>query len=118
MSTAEVDAYIAALDEPRRSTLEHMRQEVLAVVPTAEQGISYGVPVFRVDGVAVAGLSAARGHLSYLPHSGSVVAALGAALDGHPHSKGAVRFPVDQPLPGDLVRALIEARLAEARGGG
>lgn len=90
-----------------------MRRRILTVIPGAEQGISYAAPAFRVDGVAVAGLSAAARHLSYLPHSGTVVATLASALAGYHTSKGAIRFPIDEPLPADLVRALVAARLAE-----
>lgn len=115
MSAEEVDAYLAALDEPKRSTLEAVRRTILDVVPEAEQGLSYGVPVFRLDGRNIAGFSAARHHLSYLPHSGTVLAALGEAdLEGLAASKGALRMPIDTPLPPALVARLIAARRAEA----
>lgn len=73
VTKAEVDTYIAAFDEPRRSTLEALRAAVLRVIPDAEQGISYGAPVFKLGGKNVAGLLGAKNHISYLPHSGSVL---------------------------------------------
>lgn len=73
MSAGEVDEYLAQLDEPQRSTLEHLRQTIADVIPDAQLGLSYGVPAFRISGKAVAGFSAAKHHLSYLPHSGSVL---------------------------------------------
>ena len=48
MSAAEIDAYLAALDDPKRSTLEALRRSILQVVPEAEQGISYGMPAFML----------------------------------------------------------------------
>jgi uncharacterized protein YdhG (YjbR/CyaY superfamily) len=114
VGSAEIDDYLATLTEPHRSTLIEMRHRILAVLPHAAEGIAYGAPVFRVEGVAVAGLAAFTKHLSYLPHSGTVVATLGDQLDGYSASKGAVKFPIDVPLPTDLVRALIVARLDEA----
>ncbi len=50
MSINEVDDYLAELDEPKRSALERLRQAIAAVIPEAEQGLSYGVPVFRIGG--------------------------------------------------------------------
>src|SRR6266700_494154 len=77
MSSREIDRYLATLDEPKRSTLEALRRSILDVVPDAEQCISYGVPAFKVRGKTVAGFAAFKRHLSYLPHSGSVLPALG-----------------------------------------
>ena len=114
MSSAEIDAYLAGLDEPRRSTLQQLRETILEVAPEAEEGISYGVPAFRVDGKVVAGFAAFKNHLSYLPHSGAVLSDLEADLVGYTASSGALQFPVDSPLPKPLVERLIEMRLAEA----
>jgi uncharacterized protein YdhG (YjbR/CyaY superfamily) len=112
MSVEEVDAYLAGVPEPGRSTLEEVRRSILAVVPDAEQGISYGMPAFRVDGQVVAGLAAFRHHLSYLPHSGDVLADLGDELAAYERTSGSLHFAADQPLPADLVRRLLEAKQA------
>jgi len=117
MSEKEVDEYLAALDEPKRSTLEALRATILEIVPDAEQGISYGVPAFRLQGKVVAGFAAFKNHLSYLPHSGSVFPELGAALAAYKTSSGALQFPVDQSLPPPLVRRLISVRMRQALGG-
>ena len=113
MGHEEIDTYVAALDEPKRSTLEALRRTILDVIPDAEQGISYGTPAFKVQGKAVAGFAAFKGHLSYLPHSGSVLAALRDEVDGYETSKGSLKFAIDQPLPNALVEKLIRARMAE-----
>ena len=105
MSEGEVDAYLASLDEPKRSTLENLRQTILEVIPEAEQGMSYGLPAFRVEGKVVAGFAAFKNHLSYLPHSGSVFPVLEADLDEYKTSTGALQFPIDQSLPKSLSRS-------------
>jgi uncharacterized protein YdhG (YjbR/CyaY superfamily) len=64
----EIDRYLAALDEPKRSTLEALRKSITEIVPEADQGISYGMPAFKVNGKAVAGFAAFKNHLSYMPH--------------------------------------------------
>ena len=114
MSAEDVDAYLRGVEEPKRGTLEALRRSILEIVPQAEQFISYGVPAFRVDGTTVAGFAAFKNHLSYLPFSGSVLAALGDELAGHTMTKGSLHFPVDRPLPKSLVEKLIAARLAQA----
>ena len=111
MAADGIDGYLAALDEPKRSTLEALRRSILAVVPDAEQCISYGMPAFRVDGKVVAGFAAFKNHLSYLPHSGSVLGDLDDELDGYTRTSGSLHFPVDEPLPDELVRRLVDAKL-------
>ena len=114
MSAVEIDEYLQRLDEPKRSTLSRLRRDILAVVPDAGQCISYGVPGFKIDGKTIAGFAAFKNHLSYLPHSGSVFPELTGELAGYERSSGALRFPVDQPLPPGLVQNLIAVRLRQA----
>jgi uncharacterized protein YdhG (YjbR/CyaY superfamily) len=114
MSAAEIDEYLEGLDEPKRSTLGRLRRDILAVIPDAEQCLSYAVPAFKVAGRTVAGFAAFKNHLSYLPHSGSVFPELSEELAGYEKSSGALRFPVDQPLPAVLVEKLIDARMRQA----
>ncbi len=114
MSAVEIDDYLQSLDEPTRSTLSHLRRDILAVAPGAEQCISYGVPGFKIDGKTIAGFAAFKNHLSYLPHSGSVFPELTDELAGYQKSAGSLHFPVDQPLPPELVGKLIAVRLRQA----
>jgi uncharacterized protein YdhG (YjbR/CyaY superfamily) len=113
MSGGEIDTYLEALDEPKRSTLQALRQTICEIVPDAEECISYGLPAFRREGKVIAGFAAFKNHLSYLPHSGSVLARLPGDVGGYVTSKGALHFPIDQPLARELVRKLIAARLEE-----
>ena len=113
MTAREIDQYLAALDEPKRSTLAALRASILEVVPDAEQCISYNMPAFRVQGKVVAGFAAFKNHLSYLPHSSAVLAALADDLARYETSKGALRFPIDKPLPKRLVKKLVVTRIKE-----
>jgi uncharacterized protein YdhG (YjbR/CyaY superfamily) len=92
-----------------------VRRRILRAAPRAEECISYSLPAFRIDGRVVAGLGAFSRHLSYLPHSGSVLETMAAELGGRPRTKAALHFTVGQPLPARLVRRLIDVRLAEPR---
>src|SRR5215471_10088509 len=114
VSAAEIDLYLDALEEPKRTTLARLRQTILDVLPEAEQGISYGLPAFKVRGKTIAGFAAFKNHLSYLPHSGSVFPQLKDELQGYSTSSGALRFGIDQPLPAPLVEKLIAVRLKHA----
>ncbi len=111
---AGIDEYLAGLEEPKRSTLSELRRTILGVIPEAEQCISYGMPAFRLRGKVVAGFAAFKNHLSYLPHSGSVLAELGDDLAGYESTKGSLHFPVDTPLPEALVEKLIAVRVRQA----
>lgn len=114
MSAHEIDEYFAALEEPKRATLEEMRRRILAVIPTAEQTISYRCPAFKVQGKTIAGLAAFKNHLSYLPHSGSTLAAVAADASDYAQTRSSLHFAVDEPLPQSLIEKLIAARLREA----
>ena len=114
MPSAEIDAYLATLEEPKRSTLQSLRQTILEVIPEAEEGISYKLPAFRVHGKVVAGFAAFKNHLSYLPHSGSVFPELKTEVAPYRTSSGALQFAVDRPLPKELVEKLLAVRVAQA----
>jgi uncharacterized protein YdhG (YjbR/CyaY superfamily) len=116
VSKEEIDRYMASLDEPKRSTLEALREAILEIIPEAQQGISYGVPAFKLEGTVVAGFAAFKNHLSYLPHSGSVFPELGDEIARYKTSSGALQFPVDRSLSKALVRKLIAVRKRQAFG--
>ena len=116
MSKNEIDQYLGTLDEPKRATLAQLRDTIVAIVPDAEQSISYGMPAFRLRGKTIAGFAAFQSHLSYLPHSGSVIGQLAKETEGYTKTKGSLHFPVDKPLPKRLVKTLLDVRMAEAFG--
>lgn len=116
MSASEIDEYLGALEEPKRTTLAQLRETILAIVPDAEQCISYGMPAFRLKGKTIAGFAAFKNHLSYLPHSGSVISRLAKETEGYTKTKGSLHFPLDEPLEKKLVKRLLDVRMAEAFG--
>jgi uncharacterized protein YdhG (YjbR/CyaY superfamily) len=110
----EIDQYLGTLGEPKRATLAELRDTIVAIVPDAEQCMSYGMPAFKLRGKTIAGFAAFKNHLSYLPHSGSVIPQLAKETDGYTKTKGSLHFPVHKPLPKKLVKKLLDARIAEA----
>ena len=108
-----VDEYLDAAPEPHRTTLREVRAMLQSLLPDAEEGLSYGVPAFKVGGTPVAGYAHAKRHCSYFPHSGAVIARVEPELlEGYDWSKGTLRFPIDRPPGRELVRRLVELRLA------
>ncbi len=112
MSGDEIDGYLANLPEPQQRALQHLRCQILAEIPEAEECISYGLPAFRINGKVVAGFGAFKNHLSYLPHSGAVFPSMAEELEGYRHTKSALHFSTQRPLPDSLVRTLLAAKLA------
>jgi uncharacterized protein YdhG (YjbR/CyaY superfamily) len=118
MSAADIDAYLAAVPEPKKSTLEEMRRRILAIVPEVEQKISYQMPAFAVGGKVVAGFASFKNHLAFLPHSGRVLSQLDRELEGFVRTLSSLHFAIDQPLSEELIAKLIEAKMRVLEGDG
>ena len=106
-----VDEYIATFPPETRSLLETIRAAIRAAAPDAKEIISYGMPAYAQHGNLVY-FAAAKRHIGLYPTS-SAMQAFEADFAGYVHSKGAVHFPLDQPLPLDLVTKIVEFRVAE-----
>ena len=115
MSKQEIDDYLAKVGEPKRATLQKLRQTILDILPDAEEVISYGMPAFRRNGKVIVGFAAFKNHLAYLPHSGSVFNELSDELAGYTSTEGSLHFPIDKPLPKALVKKLIAVRLSQIK---
>ena len=108
-----VDAYLAKVPEPARTTLEKLRATIRSVVPAGTtEGISYGMPAFRYKGGLVA-YAAFKNHCSFFPMQASLIDEMKEELKGYRTSKGTLQFAVDKPLPETLVKKMVKARIAE-----
>jgi len=119
---AQVDAYLAAIPEPFRAALADLRASLRASLTQRgrdfEECISYAMPGFRLTpggrrGAMVAGYAAHKKHCSLYPHSGTVLPALAPLIGSRGHTRSALHFTDRDPLPGDLLAAVLDARLAE-----
>lgn len=111
----EVEAIYASIPEPHQATMRDMREKILAISPTAEEIVSYGMPAFRVDGVIICGLKAATKHVGYYPFSGSILHLFEKELAQYSCTKSALHVPIDAPLSKALLKKLITARLQQGK---
>ena len=110
-----IDAYLKTLPPDKRAALQPLRRSIKAVIPKAEETISYQIPAFRLDGKILVWFHAAKDHCSFFPGA-YPIARLKHRLKEYQTSKGTVRFAPDKPLRASLVRALVKARIAERFG--
>jgi len=109
-----VGAYIAAQPLPARSVLRRVRATIRKALPQATEGISYRIPVYKLAGRMVLYFAGFRHHYSIYPVSTRLKRALGKELAGLVHSKGTIRFPLDEAVPTRLIKRIATLRAAEA----
>ncbi len=110
-----IDEYLDNLTDEKRRALQKLRKTIRSIIPKAEECISYGLPAFRLDGAVVAGFHATSKGCSYFPFSGSTLKTLAKDVASYDQTKSALHFPPDEPLPSNLVKKLIKARIAELK---
>jgi uncharacterized protein YdhG (YjbR/CyaY superfamily) len=106
-----IDEYIAGCPGPVREKLEELRTTIKKAAPGVEEKISYGMPAFNINGILVYFAAQTR-HIGFYP-TPSGVAAFKEELGNYKSSKGAIQFPVDQPLPLGLITRIVKFRVSE-----
>ena len=106
------DEYIASLPKDVADILEELRRVVRESAPKAEETISYGIPTFDLNGTHLVHFSAYKNHVGFYPTS-SGIAAFKKELSPFKTSRGTVQFPLDKPVPFDLVRKIVKFRVKE-----
>jgi uncharacterized protein YdhG (YjbR/CyaY superfamily) len=110
-----VDEYLAGVPEPAASTLRHIRTVIQSVVPKdATEVISYGMPMFKLNGMLV-GYAAFAKHCSFFPTGSGVIEQFAKELKEYSTNKGTIRFTPDKPLPDALIKKIVRARVKENR---
>jgi uncharacterized protein YdhG (YjbR/CyaY superfamily) len=106
--------YIAAQPPPARPVLQRVRATIRKALPRATEGISYQIPVYKVDGAMVLYFAAFQRHYSIYPATAGVVGALKKELAGFLHGKATLRFPFAGAVPTRLITRIAKLRAAEA----
>jgi uncharacterized protein YdhG (YjbR/CyaY superfamily) len=109
---ATFDDYLAGVPESARSTLLRMRSAIRSALPAeARETISYRIPAFALKRVVV-WFAAFSNHCSLFP-TAAVIGDFREELKGYSTSKGTIHFPNDKPLPIELIKKLVKARVAK-----
>jgi uncharacterized protein YdhG (YjbR/CyaY superfamily) len=106
-----IDEYIGSFPEEVQQKLEEIRALINEIAPKAKERISYQMPAFDQNGIIVY-FAAFSNHIGFYPTS-SGVTAFESELGDYKHSKGAIQFPLDKPLPIELIRKIVQYRLKE-----
>lgn len=106
-----IDEYIAGFPQETQKILQEIRAVIRAAAPLAQEKISYQMPTFFLEGNLVH-FAAWKNHIGFYP-APSGAQAFAEELSAYESSKGSIRFPIDKPLPLELIRKIVEYRLAE-----
>ena len=106
-----VDEYIALHPPSVQSGLDLLRKTIKTAAPGAEEMISYQMPAYKLKGM-LAFFSAAKKHYGFYPTASPIIA-FREKLKSYETSKGAVRFPFDEPIPVKLITALVKWKVRE-----
>jgi uncharacterized protein YdhG (YjbR/CyaY superfamily) len=106
-----VDQYIATFAPDVQTVLQQVRQIVRSAAPDAQEVISYGMPALRLNGILVY-FAAFKSHIGFFPPIRGD-ALLERAAAPYAGEKGNLRFPLDKPMPIDLIRRLTKLRVKQ-----
>lgn len=108
--------YIRIFPPHVQNILEQLRETIKEVAPNADEAISYGIPTFKLNGNLVH-FAAFKNHIGFYP-TPSAIDAFDKELFPYKHSKSSVQFPIDTPIPFDLVKKIVKYRVRESLEGG
>ena len=111
IKTNSVDEYIANFPEDAQKLLKELRATILKSAPKAEETISYQMPAYKLGGALVY-FAAYKKHIGFYPGA-SGVKHFEKEISDYKNSKGAIQFPIDQPLPLKLIEKIVKFRVKE-----
>ena len=106
-----IDEYIAQFPEDKQAILAKIRAVIHETAPEAVEKISYKMPSFQLNGGLI-WFAANKKHIGIYPNSSSMKANI-PELAGYKGTKGSVHFSLNEPMPYDLLRKIVQVRLAE-----
>lgn len=109
-----VDEYIKTFPKETRAILEKLRATIQDAVPDASEVISYQMPTFKLNGKALVHFAAWKNHIGfYATPSGNT--AFQKELSAYKGAKGSVQFPLNKPIPFDLIKKIAKYRMKEVQ---
>jgi uncharacterized protein YdhG (YjbR/CyaY superfamily) len=111
----DIDEYIRTFPPDIQAVLGKIRQTIKAAAPGAVETISYQMPAFKLNGKMLVFFAAFKNHIGFYPLP-SGITSFEKDLSNYAWSKGTVRFPLDKPIPYDLVEKIVKSRAKENLG--
>jgi uncharacterized protein YdhG (YjbR/CyaY superfamily) len=108
---ASIDEYIATFPEDIQKVLQEIRSTIKAAAPDAVEKISYQMPTFYQKGNVVH-FAAFKNHIGFYP-APSGIETFADELASYQSGKGTLQFPIDKPLPLELITRIVQFRVAE-----
>lgn len=108
-----IDEYIANFPKNVQKVLQEVRGVIREVAPNATETISYDMPTFNLNGTYLIYFAGWKKHVALYPVSGKIADTLSEELSVYKGTKGSVHFPLNRPMPLDLIRKITELRIAE-----
>ena len=112
---ATIDEFIAGFPADAQAILQKIRGLIKVMVPGAVEAMAYGIPTFKLNGKNLVHFAAFESHIGFYP-TPSGIAGFKDDLKPFKSSKGAVQFPLDKPIPYDLIEKMVRFRVAEVGG--
>lgn len=109
---ANVDAYIATFPEDVQTVLLRLRMTVKHAAPQSEESISYGMPAYRYKGRVIIYFAGYKNHIGVYA-TPVAHAAFQKQLTGYKQGRGSVQFPLDKPMPFDLIKRMVQFRVKQ-----
>src|ERR1700737_2968818 len=106
-----VDEYLSTLTENTKAKLQELRRIIKKTAPQAEELISYNMPAFKLHGMLVY-YAAYKEHIGLYPMP-SGIEAFKKELSAYEGAKGSIKFPIDRPIPFDLITQIVKFRVRE-----
>jgi len=107
-----IDDYIKIFPQDVESILERMRQTIRKAAPEAVESISYQMPTFKLNGKNLVYFAGYKNHIGFYPVP-SGIRAFKKELSQYKTGKGSLQFPIDKPVPYDLVKKIVMFRVKE-----
>lgn len=111
----EVDKYIATFAPEVEKKLKSIRQTIKKAAPKAEEMIAYRMPAYKLNGKPLVYFAAFENHIGFYPLP-SVIETFKADLDKYKHAKGSIQFPINEPMPLDLIDRIVRFKVCENAG--
>ena len=107
-----IDEYIKAFPKDVQNILEKMRETIRKAAPEAVEAISYQMPTFKLNGKNLVFFAAFKNHMGFYPIP-SGIEAFKEELSPYKQGKGSIQFPLDKPIPYELVEKIVKYRVKE-----